>query len=119
MPEAEPRSKLNPEAQVFHLCLADRMTELLWQVQLRQLRVQVNKDRRKVVCDVHVPEGFELPGSVCDVLGLGPKIAQATKRSKPELLSIVREVSKKVPEQDAARMNSKGLDALVRCTQQS
>ncbi|KAL1472312.1 hypothetical protein MTO96_023043 [Rhipicephalus appendiculatus] len=44
-----------------------------------------------VVCDVHVPEGFELPGSVCDALGLGPKFAQATKRTKPELRSVVRE----------------------------
>ncbi|KAH7957059.1 hypothetical protein HPB52_014832 [Rhipicephalus sanguineus] len=95
-----------------HLGIADRMTELLWQVQLRQLRVQVNKNCRKVVCDVHVPEGFELPGSVREVLGLGPKFAQTAKRTKPELLSIVREVSKRAPELDAARMNSEGLDAL-------
>ncbi|KAL1443162.1 hypothetical protein MTO96_046086, partial [Rhipicephalus appendiculatus] len=39
-------------------------------------------------------------------------LTQANKRRKPELLSIVHEVSKTAPEQEAARMNSEGLDAL-------
>ncbi|KAH7959575.1 hypothetical protein HPB49_012025 [Dermacentor silvarum] len=101
-----------------HLHLADQVTEFLWQPQLRLLRAHVNKDRQKATVVVHVPEGLSLPNSVGKVLGLGPKFAHATSWSKPELLSVVREVSKRAPEEDGMRMNSEGLDALLRCKPQ-
>ncbi|KAH7982681.1 hypothetical protein HPB52_006497 [Rhipicephalus sanguineus] len=48
------------------------------------------------------------------VLELGPKFAVDTKRTNAELLSVVRRVSKRVPEDEAPRLNSEGVDVLLR-----
>ncbi|KAH6927454.1 hypothetical protein HPB50_004184 [Hyalomma asiaticum] len=88
------------------------MTEFHWRLQLRQLRDMVKKVRVSAAGKVHVVEDIRLPGFVRGVLGLGPKFAVQPQMKKPELLSMVRQVSKRAPEHEATRIISEGVDAL-------
>ncbi|KAH8034828.1 hypothetical protein HPB51_003115 [Rhipicephalus microplus] len=87
-----------------HLRLADQMIEFHWKLQLRLLRDLVDKVRVSATSNVHVAEGICLPDFVLEVLGLGPKFAVQPQKNKPELVSIVRQVSKRVPEDQATRI---------------
>ncbi|KAH8038011.1 hypothetical protein HPB51_020531 [Rhipicephalus microplus] len=87
-----------------HLRLADQMIEFHWKLQLRLLRDLVDKVRGSATSNVHVAEGICLPDFVLEVLGLGPKFAVQPQKNKPELVSIVRQVSKRVPEDQATRI---------------
>ncbi|KAH8036346.1 hypothetical protein HPB51_025687 [Rhipicephalus microplus] len=87
-----------------HLRLADQMIEFHWKLQLRLLRDLVDKVRVSATSNVHVAEGISLPDFVLEVLGLGPKFAVQPQKNKPELVSIVRQVSKRVPEDQATRI---------------
>ncbi|KAH7984713.1 hypothetical protein HPB52_023578 [Rhipicephalus sanguineus] len=53
---------------------------------------------KKASNSVHVPEGLSIPDGVRRVLELGPKFAVDSKSSNAELLSVMRRVSKRVPE---------------------
>ncbi|KAH6922488.1 hypothetical protein HPB50_014973 [Hyalomma asiaticum] len=88
------------------------MTEFHWRLQLRQLCDMVKKVRVSAAGKVHVVEDIHLPGFVRGVLGLGPKFAVQPQMKKPELLSMVRQVSKRAPEHEATRIISEGVDAL-------
>ncbi|KAH8035912.1 hypothetical protein HPB51_011010 [Rhipicephalus microplus] len=93
-----------------HLRLADQMIEFHWKLQLRLLRDLVDKVRVSATSNVHVAEGICLPDFVLEVLGLGPKFAVQPQKNKPELVSIVRQVSKRVPEDQATRIiNEEGI----------
>ncbi|KAH8009881.1 hypothetical protein HPB51_021679 [Rhipicephalus microplus] len=98
-----------------HLRLADQMIEFHWKLQLRLLRDLVDKVRVSATSNVHVAEGICLPDFVLEVLGLGPKFAVQPQKNKPELVSIVRQVSKRVPEDQATRIINEGVDALKLC----
>ncbi|KAH7947108.1 hypothetical protein HPB52_007539 [Rhipicephalus sanguineus] len=98
-----------------YLRLAGEVTEVLWTTQLRQLRQRVGSDRRKVTYSVNVPESLHLSDDVVQVLGLGPKFAVEKRMTKPELLSVVRRVSRKATDGEEARLTSEGVDALGRC----
>ncbi|KAH8009676.1 hypothetical protein HPB51_018987 [Rhipicephalus microplus] len=87
-----------------HLRLADQMIEFHWKLQLRLLRDLVDKVRVSATSNVHVAEGICLPDFVLEVLELGPKFAVQPQKNKPELVSIVRQVSKRVPEDQATRI---------------
>ncbi|KAH8027188.1 hypothetical protein HPB51_003630 [Rhipicephalus microplus] len=93
-----------------HLRLADQMIEFHWKLQLRLLRDLVDKVRVSATSNVHVAEGICLPDFVLEVLGLGPKFAVQPQKNKPELVSIVRQVSKRVPEDQATRIINEVLD---------
>ncbi|KAH8033167.1 hypothetical protein HPB51_008052 [Rhipicephalus microplus] len=92
-----------------HLRLADQMIEFHWKLQLRLLRDLVDKVRVSATSNVHVAEGICLPDFVLEVLGLGPKFAVQPQKNKPELVSIVRQVSKRVPEDQATRIINEAL----------
>ncbi|KAG0425510.1 hypothetical protein HPB47_027332 [Ixodes persulcatus] len=94
-----------------YLTLADQTTEFIWQLQLRQLRERLPKKDPTQSTALHMPEELHLPEDVQQVLCLGPKFAVEPKKSPPELLSLVREVSRRVPEEDAARCVSEGVDS--------
>ncbi|KAH7932086.1 hypothetical protein HPB51_029503 [Rhipicephalus microplus] len=86
------------------------MIEFHWKLQLRLLRDLVDKVRVSATSNVHVAEGICLPDFVLEVLGLGPKFAVQPQKNKPELVSIVRQVSKRVPEDQATRIiNEEGI----------
>ncbi|KAH8038012.1 hypothetical protein HPB51_020532 [Rhipicephalus microplus] len=84
------------------------MIEFHWKLQLRLLRDLVDKVRGSATSNVHVAEGICLPDFVLEVLGLGPKFAVQPQKNKPELVSIVRQVSKRVPEDQATRIINEG-----------
>ncbi|KAH8035274.1 hypothetical protein HPB51_004515 [Rhipicephalus microplus] len=86
------------------------MIEFHWKLQLRLLRDLVDKVRVSATSNVHVAEGICLPDFVLEVLGLGPKFAVQPQKNKPELVSIVRQVSKRVPEDQATRIINEGDD---------
>ncbi|KAG0417307.1 hypothetical protein HPB47_005707 [Ixodes persulcatus] len=98
-----------------YLTLADQTTEFIWQLQLRQLRERLPKKDPAQSTALHMPEELHLPEDVQQVLRLGPKFAVEPKKSPPELLSLVREVSRRVPEEDSARCVSEDVDVVRSC----
>ncbi|KAG0409714.1 hypothetical protein HPB47_013165 [Ixodes persulcatus] len=88
-----------------YLTLADQTTEFIWQLQLRQLRERLPKKDPAQSTALHMPEELHLPED----------FAVEPKKSPPELLSLVREVSRSVPEEDAARCVSEGVDVVRSC----
>ncbi|KAH7963769.1 hypothetical protein HPB52_022879 [Rhipicephalus sanguineus] len=81
-----------------YLQLAGQATEALWLPQLRYLRERATRDRRKAGGKVHVPEDLHLPDDVIQVLGLGPKFGVQKQRTNPELLTVVRQMSRRATE---------------------
>ncbi|KAL1468858.1 hypothetical protein MTO96_041213 [Rhipicephalus appendiculatus] len=63
---------------------------------------------------VHVPEQITVPPDILRTLSLGPKFAVEPKTSAPELLAMVRQVSRHVPEQEQPHSISEGVDAVSR-----
>ncbi|KAH7948011.1 hypothetical protein HPB52_017700 [Rhipicephalus sanguineus] len=82
-----------------YLQLAGQATEALWLPQLRYLRERATRDRRKAEGKVHVPEDLHLPDDVIQVLGLGPKFGVQKQRTNPELLTVVRQMSRRATEE--------------------
>ncbi|KAH7972545.1 hypothetical protein HPB52_013324 [Rhipicephalus sanguineus] len=76
-------------------CLKARIQD---KQQIHQLRERAIRDRRKAGGKVHVPEDLHLPGDVVQVLGLGPKFGVQKQRTNPELLTVVRQVSRRATE---------------------
>ncbi|KAH6929502.1 hypothetical protein HPB50_000955 [Hyalomma asiaticum] len=83
-----------------YLQLAGQVTDVLWVPQLRYLRERVTRVSRKAKGKVHVPEGLQLPDDVIQVLELGPKFGVQSQRTNPELLTVVRQVSRNATEGD-------------------
>ncbi|KAL1484303.1 hypothetical protein MTO96_032648 [Rhipicephalus appendiculatus] len=55
-----------------------------------------------------------LPDQVRSVLELGPKYAIAPRKTRPELLSIVRQVSRLVPQEDSDHCTAEGVGVLFK-----
>ncbi|XP_049268906.1 uncharacterized protein LOC119381959 [Rhipicephalus sanguineus] len=89
--------------------LTSSSTEFLWQQLSVPLRNQVQKSPVPTN-PIHVVGDVTLPEHVQRVLGCGPKFAVEPQKSRPELLSMVRQVSKEVPEAEFDRSISEGLD---------
>ncbi|KAH6920606.1 hypothetical protein HPB50_028406 [Hyalomma asiaticum] len=96
-----------------YLQFAGQVTEVLWVPQLRYLRERVTRVSRKAKGKVHVPEGLQLPDDVIQVLELGPKFGVQSQRTNPELLTVVRQVSRNATEGQEERLTSEGVDALI------
>ncbi|KAH7946661.1 hypothetical protein HPB52_003155 [Rhipicephalus sanguineus] len=97
----EPRTTFNKWREYSRL--ADRTTEFLWQQVLQGLRTQVQKKPTAPSNPLHVIGDVNLPDKVQQVLKCGPKFAVEPRRTSPELLGMVRHVSKQVPEGDVDR----------------
>ncbi|KAH8026837.1 hypothetical protein HPB51_025577 [Rhipicephalus microplus] len=94
--------------------LADQSTEFLWARQLPVLRTGVAKKVTDLKPTVHVPEQITVPPDILRTLSLGPKFAVKPKTSPPELLAMVRQVSRHVPEQEQPHSVSEGVDTVSR-----
>ncbi|KAH8027523.1 hypothetical protein HPB51_007073 [Rhipicephalus microplus] len=94
--------------------LAERTTEFPWRQVLPELRTQVQKKPPAPSNPLHVIGDVNLPDKVRQVLKCGPKFAVEPRKSSPELLGMVRNVSKPVPEGDVDRCVSEGVDVLMR-----
>ncbi|KAH7951790.1 hypothetical protein HPB52_012984 [Rhipicephalus sanguineus] len=94
--------------------LADRTTEFLWQQGLQGLRTQVQKKPSAPSNPLHVIGDVNLPDKVQEELKCRPKFAVEPRRTSPELLGLVRHVSKRFPEGDVDRCASEGVDLLMR-----
>ncbi|KAL1471626.1 hypothetical protein MTO96_039840 [Rhipicephalus appendiculatus] len=59
-------------------------------------------------------DGIVLPDQLRSVLELGPKYAIAPRKTRPELLSIVRQVSRLVPQEDSDHCIAEGVGVLFK-----
>ncbi|KAH7981930.1 hypothetical protein HPB52_001811 [Rhipicephalus sanguineus] len=78
------------------------------------LRQGLRKKTPASKSQVNIIGGLTLPDSIQKVLELGPKFAVEPKKSAPELLEMVRQVSKRVPDAESERCVSEGVDVLTR-----
>ncbi|KAH8022379.1 hypothetical protein HPB51_023666 [Rhipicephalus microplus] len=83
--------------------LAERTTEFLWRQVLPGLRTQVQKKPSATSNPLPVIGDVNLPDKVRQVLKCGPKFTVEPRKSSPELLGMVRNVSKQVPEVSSVR----------------
>ncbi|KAH6943835.1 hypothetical protein HPB50_000129 [Hyalomma asiaticum] len=74
------------------------LSDYVFVASLRYLRERVTRVSRKAKGKVHVPEGLQLPDDVIQVLELGPKFGVQSQRTNPELLTVVRQVSRNATE---------------------
>ncbi|KAH7953899.1 hypothetical protein HPB49_013851 [Dermacentor silvarum] len=93
--------------------LIDQTTESWWQVQLKDLRRFLPDKLPAPKGKVHFLQRESVPHDVQRVLSLGPKFAVEKRRTPPELLSLVRQVSQRAAGEDAVRCVSDGVDALI------
>ncbi|KAG0430944.1 hypothetical protein HPB47_022243 [Ixodes persulcatus] len=63
---------------------------------------------------IHTLGQVSLPESIRRVLDRGPKYAVEPRKSRAELLSLVRGVARKVPETESERCVSEGVDVLIK-----
>lgn len=94
---------------------ADRTTEFLWQCALPQLRAITKKTHQESFSPVHTYGEVSLPEQVQDVLRRGPKFAVEPRRSAPELLAMVRQVSSLAAAPEVDRCVSDGVYILAKC----
>lgn len=99
------------------LRFADQKTECLWQCQLRELRGRCSGTGPTPGNTVHSPENLDLPEHIHNVLALGPKFAVESSKRPEEMLSMVRQISKFVAEEDVSRVISEGVGAISRSRQ--
>ncbi|KAM7314704.1 hypothetical protein ISCGN_004488 [Ixodes scapularis] len=81
--------------------LADATAEFHWRRMLSELRASAPKRAAPSRSTVHTLGQVSLPESIRRVLDRGPKFAVEPKKSRAELLSLVRHVARKVPEAEA------------------
>ncbi|KAM7281543.1 hypothetical protein ISCGN_005959 [Ixodes scapularis] len=93
----------------------DRTVEFLWRQTLIHLRASTPETTPAVGNLVHKLGDVELPVKVEGVLSQGPKFAVEPRKSPPELLTMVRQVSGRAPESEVDRCISEGVDVLSRC----
>lgn len=92
--------------------LTDRTTESLWRLTLKHLRSITPRKTRTQSLPLHVIGDISLPPGVRKVLSFGPKFAVEPRKSAPELLSLVRQVSQRASLTDVDRCISEGVDVL-------
>ncbi|KAH7963746.1 hypothetical protein HPB52_022710 [Rhipicephalus sanguineus] len=86
------------------LCvLIDRATEFLWQRMLTTLRDSTPKKPPQPSNRVHIVGEIALPEEVNQILGLGPKFAVEPRKTPHELLTLVRQVAQRMPEDESNR----------------
>ncbi|KAL1473441.1 hypothetical protein MTO96_038670, partial [Rhipicephalus appendiculatus] len=95
----------NNRTQAFSR-LVDQRTEWLWQLHLKQLRGRLPEKKPMQRNTVHGASQLNLPGFVHDALSLGPKFAVEKKRPPEEMLSMVRQLARLVPDEEASRVVS-------------
>ncbi|KAG0431773.1 hypothetical protein HPB47_021465 [Ixodes persulcatus] len=100
---SKPRSD-NGRLREF-LIIVDRTTEFLWQVSLQRLRSTVPKKRPAATGDVKTVSDVDLPADARRMLSLGPKFAVEPRMSAPELLGLVRAVSRCAPVDEERRLS--------------
>ncbi|KAH8008633.1 hypothetical protein HPB51_000260 [Rhipicephalus microplus] len=83
--------------------IINRTTEFLWNHVLPGLRQSLRKKTPVPKSQVKVIGNTTLPDNIREVLELGPKFAVEPKKSAPELLGMVRQVSKQVPDAESDR----------------
>ncbi|KAG0445153.1 hypothetical protein HPB47_019087 [Ixodes persulcatus] len=98
---SKPRSD-NRRLREF-LIIVDWTTEFLWQLSLQRLRSSVPKKRPAATGDVKTVSDVDLPVDARRVLSLGPKFAVEPRMSAPELLGLVRAVSRCAPVDEVER----------------
>ncbi|XP_049528721.1 LOW QUALITY PROTEIN: uncharacterized protein LOC125947615 [Dermacentor silvarum] len=97
------------------LCaLTDRTTEFLWQRTLTALRDITPKKSPQTSNRVHIVGDVDLPEKVRQLLSLGPKFAVEPRKTPHELLTLVRQISQRIPEGESNRCVSEGVDILLR-----
>ncbi|KAH8027500.1 hypothetical protein HPB51_007033 [Rhipicephalus microplus] len=94
--------------------IINRTTEFLWNHVLPGLRQSLRKKTPVPKSQVKVIGNTTLPDNIREVLELGPKFAVEPKKSAPELLGMVRQVSKQVPDAESDRCVSEGLRQSLR-----
>ncbi|KAH8042637.1 hypothetical protein HPB51_024869 [Rhipicephalus microplus] len=94
--------------------IINRTTEFLWNHVLPGLRQSLRKKTPVPKSQVKVIGNTTLPDNIREVLELGPKFAVEPKKSAPELLGMVRQVSKQVPDAESDRGPSTTCVAAVR-----
>lgn len=90
----------------------DRTTECLWQLSLQRLCSSVPKRRPAATGDVKTVSEVDLPDDARRVLSLRLKFAVEPRMSAPELLGLVRAVSRCAPVDEVERCISEGVDVL-------
>ncbi|KAM7299708.1 uncharacterized protein ISCGN_020274 [Ixodes scapularis] len=83
--------------------LADATAEFHWRRMLSELRAWTPKEAAPSRSTVHTLGQVSLPESFRRVLDRGPKFAVKPKKSRAELLILVWDVARKVPEAEAER----------------
>ncbi|KAG0416015.1 hypothetical protein HPB47_006830, partial [Ixodes persulcatus] len=94
--------------------ILDRTTEFLWQQSLQRLRSGMPRKHPIAACNIKSVSEVHLPEKVKQVLDRGPKFAVEPKMSAPELLGLVRRVSRHAPDGEVERCISEGVDVLTR-----
>ncbi|KAH8021329.1 hypothetical protein HPB51_015319 [Rhipicephalus microplus] len=96
------------------LAIVSSGTEFMWKQTLPGLRASIPKKTVPTTCSVRTTGQVSLPDYVEKALKLGPKFAVEPRLSAPELLSLVRRISKCAPEGEANRCISEGVDVISR-----
>lgn len=99
--------------------LLDQSAEACWTNVLGGLRRLV--PRKKDAGNsyrIHCDGDIDLPEDVSSTLKLGPKFAVQPKRDAAELLTCVREVAKRVPEDDSVSCVAHGVNVVAKCGRQ-
>nr|XP_037290089.1 uncharacterized protein LOC119185061 [Rhipicephalus microplus] len=96
------------------LAIVSSGTEFMWKQTLPGLRASIPKKTVPTTCSVRTTGQVSLPDYVENALKLGPKFAVEPRLSAPELLSLVRRISKCAPEGEANRCISEGVDVISR-----
>ncbi|KAH8026579.1 hypothetical protein HPB51_022040 [Rhipicephalus microplus] len=96
------------------LAIVSSGTEFMWKQTLPRLRASIPKKTVPTTCSVRTTGQVSLPDYVENALKLGPKFAVEPRLSAPELLSLVRRISKCAPEGEANRCISEGVDVISR-----
>lgn len=99
----------------LELCrTVDDVVEALWKPTLSQLRGSLPNKQPKHHNVVHSEGNIHLPDFMQQTLELGPEFAVEPTTTRPELLSLVRNMAKPASEQDFTRCVSEGVDAISR-----
>lgn len=94
----------------------DRTADFLWQQTLPLLGASIPGRRPAATGNkVHKLGDVRLPKQVEQVLSHGPKFAVEPRKSPPELLSLVRQVSGRAAESESDRCIADGVDVLLQC----
>ncbi|KAH7971973.1 hypothetical protein HPB52_004572 [Rhipicephalus sanguineus] len=86
-----------------HRDLADATAEFRWRLMLTELRASLQKKSSPGKNSVHTLGQVCLPDNIRRVLDRGPKYAVEPKKTRAELLGLVRTISRKAPDDYSER----------------